>query len=180
VDISKPSRNFELSSLFAVANGGAVVAATAATARMVYLGFLHGTSNPPWLLYASLMFFLFMGIVLYGIALLFPSVLFRLLRPLAPSNAVVWMYFPFFGGAVGYALPFVAGLLFPLPPQWSAAFGLLGGISCAWFWLYAEKHPSALAMNLDRRYELRPQSRWLLVIGAVIVIVAIIETSWTR
>ncbi|MFZ3320749.1 MAG: hypothetical protein WA190_00145 [Usitatibacter sp.] len=177
--ISKSNRNFESSGLFFVAYGGALIAATAVTVWMVYVS-LGSTSDPPWLGIASLIFIFVIGGALFLPALLLPAVVFRLVRPWAPSGTVLWLYFPFFGAVVGYALPFVAGLLFPLPARMSAAFGLLGGIACAGLWRFAEMNPSAMVMNLERRLELRPRSVWLLAIGAVIVILAIAETSWPR
>jgi len=98
---------------------------------------------------------------------------------------VRWLFLPSSGLAVGFGLPFVAGLLFAVPPPVSAVAGLVGGICAALLWGYAERRPGVLLMSeWSRQHKFTPLAWWLAGIGAVFVVVTIVALdqgpSWVR
>jgi hypothetical protein len=157
-----------LSDVFAVASVGAVLGAIGANiaAGFYRMGLVAAI---PFLFNACAFLTIFLGIGLF----------FNAVRPYT-GKLGPWLVLPVLGGAAGFFAPFAIGLLFVLFPIPGGIGGAIGGVAAAGTWGYAERHPGQLSKQPEDAYQVRPLTFVLLGLGIAVVMITIVETSWTR
>jgi hypothetical protein len=123
--------------IFPIAFAGAVAAALTVPLWML-------TNGASVLVAATAFCF---GFPAFLVALLFPVGLMNVVAPFASSRWVRWALVSVISAIIGFELPQIVGLMFPVPGKMGAVAGFIGGVVSAWAWGYFERHPEQAMMS---------------------------------
>jgi hypothetical protein len=123
--------------IFPIAFAGAVAAALSVPLWMLTTG-----ASPQ----IAVIAFCF-GFPAFLVALCFPVGLMNVVAPFTSSRWVRWAVVSIMSAIIGFELPQIVGLMFPVPGKWGAVAGFVGGVVSSWAWGYFERHPEQAVVS---------------------------------